>query len=141
MQALFKIAYRLGLIVLTLPLLGTSMPHIKITIHEQSLHATLEDNPATRALIAKMPFTVRMQNSYGRELVHRLGAGALPTGKLHHDAYKVGDLIYWPPQGSLVILYKQNGEIFERQQLGHIEQDVSTLGGIKDIEVTFSVEP
>ncbi|WP_281757567.1 cyclophilin-like fold protein [Helicobacter suis] len=120
---------------------GKMTQQIKITMGQQSLHATLEDNSATRALIAKMPFTVRMQNLYGRELVHRLGARALPTGKLRHDACKVGDLIYWPPQGSLVILYKQNGEIFERQQLGHIEQDVSTLGRIKDIEVTFSVEP
>ncbi|WP_205437171.1 cyclophilin-like fold protein [Helicobacter suis] len=140
MQTLFKTTYKLGLMVSILPLLGASMPHIKITIHEQSLHATLEDNPATRALIAKVPFTVRMQNLYGRELVHRLGAGALPTGKLRHDAYKVGDLIYWPPRGSLVILYKQNGEIFERQQLGHIAQDVSKLGQFESVEATFSIE-
>ncbi|WP_312265556.1 cyclophilin-like fold protein [Neisseria sp.] len=113
---------------------------INITVNNQTFTATMENNAASRALIAKMPFTVKMQNLYGRELVHRLGAGALPTEKLRSDHFSVGDLIYWPPRGSLVILYKQDGDTFERQQLGHIDQDISALGEMENIEATFSAK-
>ncbi|MDO4248491.1 MAG: cyclophilin-like fold protein [Neisseria sp.] len=113
---------------------------INITVNNQTFTATMENNAASRALIAKMPFTVKMQNLYGRELVHRLGAGALPTEKLRSDHFSVGDLIYWPPRGSLVILYKQDGDTFERQQLGRIDQDISALGEMENIEATFSAK-
>ncbi|WP_207896709.1 cyclophilin-like fold protein [Cricetibacter osteomyelitidis] len=113
---------------------------IHITVNNQTFTADLENNAASRALIQKMPFTVEMQNLYGRELVHRLGAGSLPSENLRRDHFAVGDLIYWPPRGSLVILYKQDGDTFERQQLGHIRQDVSELGKQSSIKATFSVK-
>lgn len=119
---------------------GRMTRQINITVNQKTFTATLEDNAASRALVAKMPFTVKMQNLYGRELVNRLGAGALPSDKLRSDRFAVGDLIYWPPRGSLVILYRQDGDTFERQQLGHIDQDVSELGKMDSIDATFSVK-
>ena len=83
--------------------------------------------------------TLPMQDLYGRELCYRYGAGALPTDALRSDGYEIGDIAYWPPRGSLVILYKQNGEQFERQHLGHIEDDTAVLAGIGDTDVTFEL--
>lgn len=110
---------------------------IKITVGETELTALLEDNVTTQALLEKMPMTLPMEDLYGRELCYHFGAAALPTEKLRADGYEVGDLIYWPPMGSFVILYKQNGEQFERQQLGHIDSGVEIFENTGDAEVTF----
>ena len=113
---------------------------MKITVGDRVLHATLEDNAATRALIKQLPLTLRMENLYEREMCYRMGAGALPVENLRDDSYEVGDVIYWAPRGSFVILYEQNGERFERQQLGHIDGDVSFFDGAGALDITFELE-
>lgn len=100
---------------------------ITLTVGTTTLDATLEDNATTRALLSQMPFTITMDNLYGREMCYRYGAGSLSTSTLRSDGYTIGDIAYWPPRGSLVILYAQNGKQFERQQVGHIDADASTL--------------
>lgn len=112
---------------------------IKITVGNTELFATLEDNATTRALIEQMPMTLSMDDLYGREMCYRYGANALPTDSLRSDGYKVGDIAYWPPRGSLVILYEQNGEQFERQHLGHIDSGVEVFASTGNAEVTFEV--
>lgn len=112
---------------------------IKITVGGTELYATLEDNATTKALIEKMPMTLSMDDLYGREMCYRYGANALPTDELRSDGYEVGDLAYWPPRGSLVILYKQNGEEFERQHLGHIDSGVEIFENTGDADVTFEL--
>lgn len=112
---------------------------IKITVGDRSLFATLEDNATTQAIIEQMPMTLPMMDLYGREMCYRYGAYALPTDNLQSDGYEVGDIAYWAPGGSLVILYKQNGEQFERQHLGHIDSGVEVFENIGDVDVTFEV--
>ena len=51
--------------------------------------------------------------------------------------YAIGDISYWPPAGSLVILYKQNGEVFEQQPIGHTDDDISFFDGMPDTDITF----
>ena len=85
-----------------------------------------------------MPLTLSMRDLYGRELCRRLGAGALPVSALRSDSYAVGDIAYWPPMGSLVILYAQNGEHFERQHLGRVLGDLDGLAASGDTDVIFS---
>lgn len=115
--------------------------NIKITVNgEKVLHAPFVDNSATQDLIKKMPFTINMDNLYGREMCHRYGRGALSLDNTKDRNYKVGDISYWPPMGSLVILYKQNGEVFEQQPIGHIEDDVSFFNGIDQASVKFEQE-
>lgn len=114
---------------------------VKITVGGQAYEATFEDNALTRELIGQMPFTISMDNLYGREMCHRYGAGALPTDQLRQDGYQVGDIAYWPPRGSLVILYSQNGEEFERQQVGHVTSgDLTALTDMGTVDVTFEAE-
>ena len=110
---------------------------LKITVGNKVLYATLEDNATTRALLKKMPMTLTMQNLYGREMCYRFGAGSLPTEHLRSDRYEVGYIVYWAPRGSFVILYKQNGEEFERQQIGHIDSGTDIFNGSGDEKVSF----
>lgn len=102
--------------------------------------AQFEDNATTRELISRMPFTISMDNLYGREMCHRYGRGGLPTDDARDRSYKVGDISYWPPMGSLVILYKQNGEIFEQQPIGHIDSDVNFFSKLGSADVTFRLK-
>lgn len=110
---------------------------IKITAGGRTLYARLEDNAAARAWAETLPVTLPMENLYDREMCYHYGAGTLPDGALRSDGYDVGDLIYWPPMGSMVILYAQNGERFPRQHIGHIEGDVSFFGAARSMDVTF----
>ncbi len=112
---------------------------IKITVGDTELTAVMEDNATTQALIEQIPMTLPMTDLYGREMCYRYGAYALSTDDLQSDGYEVGDLAYWAPGGSLVILYRQNGEQFERQHLGHIESGVEVFEDTSDVDVTFEL--
>lgn len=112
---------------------------IKITVGDTELFATLEDNATTQAIVEQMPMTLPMMDLYGREMCYRYGAYALPTDNLQSDGYEVGDIAYWAPGGSLVILYEQNGEQFERQHLGHIDSGVEIFQDTGDVDVTFEL--
>ncbi|MBQ7577392.1 MAG: hypothetical protein IJT21_03880 [Synergistaceae bacterium] len=109
---------------------------INITANGKTLTATLDDNPASRELFARLPFTITMQDLYSREMCYFM-KDALPPSKIVSDNYKVGDLIYWPPQKCLVILYRQNGEKFSRQYLGHIDSGVEMFETTGDTEIKF----
>ena len=112
---------------------------IKITVGDTELTATLEDNATTRYFVEQMPMTLPMMDLYGREMCYRYGAYALPTDAMRSDGYEVGDIAYWAPGGSLVILYAQNGEHFERQQVGHIDSGVEVFETTGDTDVTFEL--
>ena len=109
---------------------------VKISVGSQELTAKLEDNATTHALMEKLPITLPMLDLYGREMCYRFD-DALPTDTLRSDGYEVGDIAYWPPRHSFVILYKQNGEQFSRQHLGHIDFGVEIFDGIGNTEVTI----
>ena len=110
---------------------------ITITAGDHVITATLYDNAAGRALWDKLPLTLPMMNLYGREMCYRFGAGCLPDDDAADAGYEIGDISYWPPAGSLVILYKQNSEVFEQQPIGHTDDDVSFFDGMPDTEITF----
>ena len=112
---------------------------IRITVGGRQLTATLENNATTRAIVEQMPMTLHMMDLYGREMCYRYGAYALPTDNMRDDNYAVGDIAYWAPGGSLVILYEQNGEEFSRQHLGHIDSGVEVFKTTGDADVTFEL--
>ena len=118
---------------------GAESMRIKITVGDTALYATLEDNATTRAWMEEMPMTLPMSDLYGREMCYRYGADTFPTDGLRSDGYEVGEIAYWPPRGSLVILYAQNGEQFERQHIGHIDSGVEVFETTGDVDVTFEL--
>ena len=115
---------------------------IIIAIKGRNLFATLEDNPTSRMLYDLMPITVKMRNVYQREMSCTL-PGKLPISKLSANACRVGDIIYLPHRNSLSIIYKESGERFRRQNLGHIDSGAEVLAKLGDIDVSFApfVEP
>ena len=77
-----------------------------------------------------------MADLYGRELCYRFGA-PLPTDNVSYTGYEVGEIVYWPPRHSFVIMYAQNGEMFDMQKIGKILSPLPTHGpGDSEIEIT-----
>ena len=120
---------------------ATKSPGIKIrvTAGSQVLTATLIDNATTRSLIAKFPLTVPMKNLYSREMVYRFPE-LLPAEEAQRSGYEVGDLSYWTPGHSLVIFYKQNGEIIDNlQKVGRLESNLDFLKDAEEVIVRFEL--
>lgn len=111
---------------------------IKITVNGRELTAVLTDNATTRAFVEKLPVTLPMQDLYGREMCYRF-PDALPTDNVRVSGYEVGEIVYYPPMHSFVILYAQNGERFSMQKLGRIETGIEVFDGIGDVDVSFEL--
>mgnify|MGYP002627437036 CR=1 FL=1 len=129
-----------GLVLVLSVLAGSACAEemrIIIAVKDRNLYAVLEDNPASRALYSQMPFTVSMRNLYQREMSFSLSC-KLPINKLSANNYKVGDIIYLPHRNSVAILYKQNGDRFRRQNLGHVDAGAEVFASMKDSDITFA---
>lgn len=109
---------------------------VKIKAGEREAMAVLEDNAASRAFMARLPLTLPMMDLYGREMCHRF-AEALPTDEVNTRGYEVGEIVYYPPRRSFVILYGQNGERFPMQKLGRIISGVKVFLDAGDMDVSF----
>ena len=112
---------------------------VKISVNNKVLHAVLEDNATSRAIYNKLPLKLFMQDLYSREMCYNFD-DSFKTENLRSDNYEVGDLIYWPPMHSFVILYRQNGEKFRRQHLGKVLSGVEIFETTGDAEVLFEAE-
>ena len=112
---------------------------VKVTASKHVLTATFIDNATTRALVAKFPLTVPMMDLYSRELVYRFPE-ALPANETGTSGYEVGDIVYWAPRHSFVIMYAQNGErISNLQKVGRIDSGVEVLERTGNTNVTFEL--
>ena len=107
---------------------------IRLTAGTQEFTATLYKNATTEALVKELPLTLPMMDLYGREMCYRFSE-AFPTDDAKYQSYEVGEIIYWPPGHSFVIMYKQNGENFEMQKLGRIDSGVDFFETSGDIDV------
>lgn len=112
---------------------------VKITAGEHVMFADFLDNATTRALITKFPLTVPMEDLYSREMCYRF-AESLPANEAETSSYEVGDIVYWTPRHSFVIMYEQNGErISNLQKIGKINAGVELFKNTGDIDVTFEL--
>ena len=127
------------LLIMLFNLIKLEKLYMKIKVGDKILHADLEDNSSVTELVKKFPLTIKMENLYEREMCYRFGSGTLPAEEAKSNGYEIGDIIYWPPKGSFVILYKQNGEKFEIQPIGHICEDVSFFSDISEVDITFEL--
>lgn len=105
----------------------------------QVLTATLLDNATTRSLIGKFPLTVPMKNLYSREMVYRF-SDPLPAEQAQRSGYGVGDLSYWTPGHSLVVFYKQNGEVIDNlQKIGRFDSNLDFFQNVEATDVRFEL--
>ena len=98
----------------------------QLTIGSRSYSVELVDNASTRELVRRMPLEFELDDLYGRELCHHLSE-PLPANEVTYRGYDVGEIIYWPPRRSFVVMYLQNGEQFSMQSLGRITGSVVDL--------------
>ena len=64
----------------------------------------------------------------------------LPASEPGTSGYEVGDIVYWTPQNSFVIMYEQNGEIIANlQKVGRIESGVEVFKRSGNVNVTFEL--
>ena len=135
-----KIALLLGIVLLSALFANccdaAAVSKLKITVGDTVLTATLLDNVTARAFVTKLPQTLPMQDLYGREMVYRF-LDPLPTDNVQTTGYTVGEIIYWPPRHSFVIMYAQNGERFSMQKVGHIDVGVEFFRNTGNVDVTF----
>lgn len=118
---------------------GNDMMKIDVTDGKNRWTLVLEDNATARALTAKLPLTLDFADLYGRELCYRFRE-ALPANEVRVRGYRPGEVIYWPPRHSLVIMYAQNGETFDMQTVGRIEGDLAALAAAGDVTLTLTLE-
>ena len=109
---------------------------MKITVGSHTLTATLESNATAQAFAAKLPITLPMMDLYGREMCYRFPE-ALPADGARTRGYEVGEIVYYPPMHSFVIMYAQNGERFQMQSIGRVEGNVGIFDGIGDVDIRF----
>lgn len=65
---------------------------------------------------------------------------AMPAQTMHDDTdYKVGDIIYWPPGRSFVIMYARNGGRFGMQKMGHVDSGVEIFKSTGNTSVSFEL--
>ena len=65
---------------------------VRISAGNRTWYATLDDNATTRALIAKLPLTLPLEDLYGRELCYRF-RDALPANEVSYRGYEVGEIV------------------------------------------------
>lgn len=112
---------------------------VKITAAGQIMTATFYDNATTRALVSRFPLTLHMEDLYGREMCYRF-PDPLPANETQTSGYEVGDIVYWAPRHSFVIMYKQNNErIGNLQKVGRIHSGVEHFSHTGNTDVTFDV--
>ena len=65
---------------------------------------------------------------------------ALPANETKTSGYEVGDIVYWAPRHSFVIMYEQNNErIGNLQKVGRIHSGVGIFRHTGNIDVTFEM--
>lgn len=111
---------------------------IKIICGDTVLTATLTNNATSRAFVEKLPVTLPMLDLYSREMCYRF-PDALPANEATTRGYEVGEIIYYPPRHSFVIMYAQNGERFNMQSIGRVDANVEAFKNIGNIEVRFEL--
>ncbi|WP_336768399.1 cyclophilin-like fold protein [Pantoea endophytica] len=112
---------------------------VKITTGDHTMTATFYDNDTARALISRFPLTLPMQDLYKREMCYRF-PDALPASDTQTSGYEVGDIFYWAPRHSFVIMYEQNGErISNMKKVGRIHSGVGIFRHTGDANVRFEV--
>lgn len=118
--------------------MNQSVFNIKVKFGSRELSATLLNNATTRAFVERLPITLPMLDLYNREMCYRFPE-ALPTDDVSTCGYEVGEIVYYPPMHSFVIMYAQNGEHFSMQKLGKISSGVEAFRNTCDIDVTFEL--
>ncbi|CVK19298.1 hypothetical protein SPSPH_026470 [Sporomusa sphaeroides DSM 2875] len=114
------------------------MRTITIRVGNKNFRATLYDNDSTRALTAKLPLTLNMDELNGNEKFYFFPE-KFPTNSEQGGSIKTGDLMLYGSD-CLVLFYKNFSTSYSYTRLGYVE-DANGLAaalGSGSVQVTFS---
>ncbi|MFJ2526886.1 cyclophilin-like fold protein [Pseudomonas helmanticensis] len=111
-----------------------------MTVGEQRFAISLEDNPATRELVARMPLNLDMTDLHNNEKYATLEQ-PLPTQEYSPGTIQTGDLLLYGSD-TLVIFYKTFTSSYSYSRLGHIDNSTGLAEalGRKNVRVRFSAD-
>lgn len=92
---------------------------IKLNISQQEYMAVLEDNPATRQLMAKFPMTLEMEELNSNEKYYQF-AESFPAADEDIGQIHAGDIMLFASH-YVVIFYKDFPSQYRYTRLGHID--------------------
>ena len=98
---------------------STVANHIKLNISQHDYTAVLEDNPATRQLMAKFPMTLEMEELNGNEKYYKF-AESFPAADEDIGQIHAGDIMLFASH-YVVIFYKDFPSQYRYTRLGHID--------------------
>lgn len=110
---------------------------ITITIGEQKLTATIENNTIGKDFIASLPITVELEDYAGLEKIFYPKRKLNTHGSTSGYNPEVGDITYYAPWGNIAIFYKDFGYASGLIKIGKIEGDMSILKNSKKLQATF----
>ena len=100
---------------------------VKITLDNQEHYATLADNPASRSLMAQLPFTLPLEDYAASEKIARLSFKLdIAQAPVRYQG-KAGDITYYAPWGNLALFYKGGDDAGGLIYLGKFEGDFQAL--------------
>ena len=114
-----------------------AMPTLAIEVGGRTFAATLQDNPATRALLERLPMTVTMGELNGNEKNYYMDED-LPTNAQSPGQIHTGDLMLYGSD-CLVLFYESFSSSYSYTRLGNVDDPdglASAVGG-GSVEVTF----
>lgn len=126
--------------VLTGPSTGMENTTMWMTVGQQRFAITLEDTPATRELVARLPLSLDMAELHSNEKYATL-QHPLPTQTYRPGTIHSGDLLLYGAD-TLVIFYKTFNSPYFYSRLGRIDnpEGLPKALGRDDVRVTFSVD-
>lgn len=102
---------------------------IRIVIGDETLDATLFDNPAARSLLDQLPLTLDFQDYGGQEVLARPTQPLTMEGMPAGESTPTGTIGYFQSGGVVTLSYIDVGRFNGLVRLGSIEGDVSILAG------------
>lgn len=124
----------------TQPVEESPMPAMVIQVGEKRFTATLYDNASARALLERLPLTLRMDELNGNEKFYFFSE-KLPTDSQAVGAVSAGDLMLYGSD-CLVLFYESFSTSYSYTRLGSID-DVTGLAGALgggSVEVAFLID-
>jgi hypothetical protein len=103
---------------------------IELVVGESIATATLDDTPQARELVAMLPASVEMDDSFGQAKTGRSPRALDVADATRSRRYSAGDLSYWSPSGKLAIVYDALGELVPPPglvRLGTVDAGLSVI--------------
>lgn len=105
---------------------------IRIVVGDETLDATLLDNPAARSLLDQLPLTLDFSDYGGQEVLAEPPEPLTMDGMPDGESAPTGTIGYYQPDGVVVLYYTDVPRFTGIVRLGTIDGDVSILRGWND---------